>query len=144
MSLCLHVRWGYQPHVTSPTWGPPPLYKQALRHGSHEETFDRLEGLPAYPSYLGRLSRLFIHFLLKRGERSHDKTFSPCNYFKSPVKATQSKHALGLFASAKWSTFLWKRLLGWKGGPFTRDNFPYKPGLRRLSRQNACCFLRSR
>ena len=27
----LHVRWGNPPHVTSPTWGPPPSCKQALR-----------------------------------------------------------------------------------------------------------------
>ena len=27
----LHVRWGNPPHVTSPTWGPPPLCKQALK-----------------------------------------------------------------------------------------------------------------
>ena len=27
----LHVRWGNPPHVTSPTWGPPPSRKQALR-----------------------------------------------------------------------------------------------------------------
>ena len=26
----LHVRWGNPPHVTSPTWGPPPSCKQAL------------------------------------------------------------------------------------------------------------------
>ena len=26
----LHDRWGNQPHVTSPTWGPPPSCKQAL------------------------------------------------------------------------------------------------------------------
>ena len=26
----LHVRWGNLPHVTSPTWGPPPSCKQAL------------------------------------------------------------------------------------------------------------------
>ena len=26
----LHVRWGKPPHVTSPTWGPPPSCKQAL------------------------------------------------------------------------------------------------------------------
>ena len=25
-----HVRWGNPPHVTSPTWGPPPSCKQAL------------------------------------------------------------------------------------------------------------------
>ena len=25
----LHVRWGNPPHVTSPTWGPPPSCKQA-------------------------------------------------------------------------------------------------------------------
>ena len=27
----LHVRWGDPPHVTSPTWGPPPTCTQALR-----------------------------------------------------------------------------------------------------------------
>ena len=27
----LHDRWGDPPHVTSPTWGPPPPCKQALR-----------------------------------------------------------------------------------------------------------------
>ena len=27
----LHVRWGNPPHVTSPTWRPPPSCKQALR-----------------------------------------------------------------------------------------------------------------
>ena len=26
----LHVRWGDPPHVTSPTWGPPPSRKPAL------------------------------------------------------------------------------------------------------------------
>ena len=26
----LHDRWGDPPHVTSPIWGPPPPYKQAL------------------------------------------------------------------------------------------------------------------
>ena len=26
----LHVRWGNPPHVTSPTWGPPSSFKQAL------------------------------------------------------------------------------------------------------------------
>ena len=25
----LHVRWGDPPHLTSPTWGPPPSCKQA-------------------------------------------------------------------------------------------------------------------
>ena len=29
----LHVRWGDPPHVTSPTWGPPPSWKQALIKG---------------------------------------------------------------------------------------------------------------
>ena len=28
----LHVRWGNLPHVTSPTWGPPPSCKQALSY----------------------------------------------------------------------------------------------------------------
>ena len=27
----LHVRWSNPPHVTSPTWGPPPSCKQALK-----------------------------------------------------------------------------------------------------------------
>ena len=27
----LHVRWGNPPHVTSPTWGPPPSCKQTLK-----------------------------------------------------------------------------------------------------------------
>ena len=31
MGSRLHVRWGNLPHVTSPTWGPPPSCKQALR-----------------------------------------------------------------------------------------------------------------
>ena len=30
MLLRLHVRWGNPPHVTSPSWGPPPSCKQAL------------------------------------------------------------------------------------------------------------------
>ena len=30
----LRVRWGNPPHVTSPTWGPPPSCKQALRNYS--------------------------------------------------------------------------------------------------------------
>ena len=29
--LRLHVRWGNPPHVTSPTLGPPPSCKQALK-----------------------------------------------------------------------------------------------------------------
>ena len=29
----LHVGWGNPPHVTSPTWGPPPSCKQALKRG---------------------------------------------------------------------------------------------------------------
>ena len=33
----LHVRWGNLPHVTSPTWGPPPSCKQALKEAwSHQ------------------------------------------------------------------------------------------------------------
>ena len=30
----LHVRWGNPPHVTSPTWGPPPSCKQALKYNN--------------------------------------------------------------------------------------------------------------
>ena len=33
----LHVRWDDLPHVTSPTWGPPASYKQALKEAwSHQ------------------------------------------------------------------------------------------------------------
>ena len=31
MGSRLHVRWGNQPHVITPNWGPPPSCKQALR-----------------------------------------------------------------------------------------------------------------
>ena len=30
----LHVGWGDPPHVTSPTWGPPPSFKQTLNVSS--------------------------------------------------------------------------------------------------------------
>ena len=40
----LHVRWGNPPHVTSPTWGPPPSCKQAL-------------SIPVLSAFRGPLSR---------------------------------------------------------------------------------------
>ena len=33
----LHDRWGNPPHITSPTWGPPPPWKQALREKYQEK-----------------------------------------------------------------------------------------------------------
>ena len=33
----LHDRWGNPPHITSPTWGPPPTCKQALREKYQEK-----------------------------------------------------------------------------------------------------------
>ena len=51
----LHVRWGNPPHVTSPTWGPPPSCKQALMATSPQQP-------PLYNCHLF-LSRGTVHIL---------------------------------------------------------------------------------
>ena len=45
----LHVRWGNPPHVTSPTWGPPPSCKQALKRATLDDLKTLMASVIAHP-----------------------------------------------------------------------------------------------
>ena len=106
------------------------LYAHTLRSHLHGENLSRIRvGSLAYPSYPGKASQLFIHFLTKRGEPftlwygypPSPANFSSYKHFGShsrgnSVKARQSKHALALLARTKgWLNST--RLGGWPFNP---------------------------
>ena len=47
----LHVRWGDPPHVTSPTWGPPPPCKEAVTGGYRSSTMTTLMKIGSFEAY---------------------------------------------------------------------------------------------
>ena len=69
----LHVRWGNPPHVTSPTWGPPPPCKQALRAYLHEGGGPQVGEVTC----LGGVTRLSIQSLILMLSRLHVRWGNP-------------------------------------------------------------------
>ena len=61
----LHDRWGKPPHVTSPTWDPPPSCKQALRNddGKSNENCKKALGLKQQNNNFARASHFLVHFV---------------------------------------------------------------------------------
>ena len=129
----LHVRWGNPPHVTSPTWGPPPSRKQGLRPCLYgvgrflwfcvPQSVKTKQTNPARPGYPTpckqglRMDKTIINALVQSTERSLHliyKNLFSIKQYQFPLKTglnlfKESRHTLLLRVRRRLPLYIYPR-----------------------------------